>query len=93
MAEAERSTKAQNLILENRKRLSVSGVEEVSGFDETFVRLRTVLGELTVYGEELRVEELSVESGELMVSGNVAALEYGETAPKRRPLSRLFGRG
>ena len=29
--------KAQNIILENRNRLSVSGVEEVGGFDESNV--------------------------------------------------------
>ena len=92
MADAERSTRPQNLILENRKRLTVSGVSEVNGFDETCVQLRTVLGELTVYGEELRVEELSVETGELSVCGNVFAMEYRENPRQRRSLPRLFKR-
>ena len=52
--------KAQNIILENRSRLSVSGVEEVSGFDESIVQMQTELGALTVHGSNLRVETLSV---------------------------------
>ena len=47
---------AQNIILENRRRMSVSGVEEVLAFDERVVEMKTALGELRVQGEELRVE-------------------------------------
>lgn len=61
--------KAQNIILENRNRLSVSGVEEVGGFDESIVEMQTELGALTVHGSNLRVETLSVDSGDLLVVG------------------------
>ena len=79
----------QNLILENRKRLSVSGVEEVLSFDEAEVNMRTALGELIVRGEELKVEKLAVESGELRVTGKIAELTYRETPPTL--WERLFG--
>ena len=88
MAAETKSTKPQNLILENRKRLTVSGVEEVTGFDDTYVQLHTSLGELLVCGEELRVEELSVETGELTVCGTVASLEYRGEPQRRRGLGR-----
>jgi len=91
MAGEERLARPQNLILENRKRLSVSGVEEVSGFDESYVQLRTVLGDLTVRGEGLSVESLSVEAGELCVTGAVASVEYRERVQPRGLLARLLG--
>ncbi len=85
----EAHTRAQNLILENRKRLSVSGVVEVSGFDEDYVRMLTTLGELIVHGEELHVETLSVETGESVITGHISALAY-EEPPRRGLLARLF---
>ena len=91
MAGEERSFKNQNLILESRKHLSVSGVEEVDGFDEGFIRIRTCLGALTVRGQGLRVENLSVESGELSVSGEIAELIYEEPTTRSGLLKRLFG--
>ena len=91
MAEEERSFKNQNLILESRKRLSVSGVEEVDGFDETYVSVRTSLGTLSVRGHDLRVESLSVETGELLITGEIGELLYEETSVRSGWLKRLFG--
>ncbi len=81
--------KIQNIILENRGKLSVSGVEEVLHFDEGTVILRTALGELSVHGEKLRVESLQVENGELSVTGRIGALSYAEESVGL--WERLFG--
>ena len=81
--------KGQNVILENRERLNVSGVEEVIHFDETAVILRTALGELSIHGDKLKVESLQVDNGELFVSGHVCALTYTEESVGW--WERLFG--
>ena len=91
MAGEERSFKNQNLILESRKNLSVSGVEEVDGFDDGYVRMCTCLGALTVRGTGLRVENLSIETGELTVTGEIAEIVYEEQAAGTGWLKRLFG--
>ena len=83
--------KAQNIILENRSRLSVSGVEEVSGFDESIVQMQTELGALTVHGSNLRVETLSVDSGDLLVVGDISDLSYADVPVRRGWWARLFG--
>ena len=41
----------QNLILENREKLSISGVIDVLSFDDQVVMIETELGLLTVKGE------------------------------------------
>lgn len=87
----EGKSKVQNIILENRKRLTVSGVEEVDGFDESFVQLRTALGELTIRGDGLHVEQLSVETGELLVTGQIGEIAYAEPTERRGFFSRLLG--
>ena len=81
-----------NVILENRARLSVSGVEEVESFDETAVVLYTGHGLLTVRGQSLRVDRLSIDGGELCIEGTVDSLEYQDEQPTNNGgfLSRLF---
>ena len=44
----------QNLILENRNKLSISGVKDVMSFDDQVVIMETELGLLTVKGENLK---------------------------------------
>lgn len=43
----------QNLILENREKLTITGVVDVLSFDDQIVIVETQLGLLTVKGEDL----------------------------------------
>lgn len=70
--------KKHSLILEDRKNLSLSGVSDVSGFDEQTVTLETELGELTVKGSNLHINKFSLETGELNLDGNIYSLIYSE---------------
>ena len=71
-----------NCILEDRRTLSVTGVNDVDSFDEQTIVAVTDLGELTIRGEKLHITRLSLEIGELQVEGNIAALSYTDIAPK-----------
>lgn len=66
----------QNLILENRGKLSVSGVNDVLSFDDQVVMIETELGLLTVKGENLRINKLSIDTSEVIVEGNISYLGY-----------------
>ena len=48
----------QNLILENRSKLSISGVLDVLSFDDQVVVVETELGLLTVKGENIRINKI-----------------------------------
>ena len=63
-----------HVILEGRESLSVSGVEEVESFDENTIVMRTCKGTLVVRGEDLHIEKLSLDGGDLKVEGSVDAL-------------------
>jgi len=78
------------LVLDERKNLSVSGVEEVVNFDESQVSVQTVKGILQVRGEGLRVERLEKKAGELTISGLVTELVYEESGPGAGFWGRLF---
>ena len=67
------------LILEDRRALTVSGVSDVDSFDELTVVVYTDLGELTVKGENLHINRLNLESGELMLEGHIQSLVYTDS--------------
>lgn len=71
-----------NLILEERKRLSVSGVTDVDSFDEQTVIAYTVKGEITIKGWDLHVSKLNLEQGELSVDGEISSLTYTDIKGK-----------
>ena len=86
----EESVLRHSLVLEGRKKLSVSGVEEVESFDENTIVMVTALGLLVVRGENLHIEQLSLEGGELKVTGDVDCLSYEDNERPGGFLSRLF---
>ena len=66
----------QNLILENRNKLNISGVLDVLSFDDQIVILETELGLLTVKGENLRINKLSIDTSEVIIEGEIISLTY-----------------
>ena len=61
----------QNLVLENREKLSISGVLDVLSFDDQIVMVETELGLLTIKGENLRINKLSLDTSEVIVEGDI----------------------
>jgi sporulation protein YabP len=70
--------KAHNFILENRGRLLLSGVHEVGSFNDTEVVLYTTQGELRIKGKELQIVKVSVESGDVEVTGRIYGANYSD---------------
>ena len=90
-SERGRPEAAHHLILEDRQRLSVSGVEEVESFDENSIVMYTSRGTLVVRGEELHIEKLSLDGGVRRVDAKVGPLTYEDDGgPRAGFLARLF---
>lgn len=79
------------LSLDERKKLTVSGVGEVVSFEENAVVLRTSRGTLLVRGQDLHLKALSLDGGQVAVDGTVTALIYEEPRREGGFFSRLFG--
>lgn len=83
--------KVQNILLENRQKLLVSGVIDVESFNEQYVIVHTDLGILAIKGEGLHISRLNLDNGELNVEGDILSLEYSESeGSKGGFFSRLF---
>ena len=87
-------TKSQNsnIIVENRKRVNVSGVKDALSFDETSIVLDTELGVLTLKGRDFRINKLNVDVGEFVIEGYVDSMAYsdGYAGEGGGLLSKLF---
>lgn len=74
--------KPHTLLLDNRRLLSLTGVEDVVGFDENTVSLRTADCSLVVKGSDLHICKLSLETGDVVIDGAVSSLQYLASAGK-----------
>lgn len=79
----------QNLVLENREKLSVTGVLDVLSFDDEVVVMETDLGLLNVKGEDLRINKLSIDTSEVVVEGNIFNLFYSEKTIDKKGTSLI----
>lgn len=74
----------QNIVLENREKLNITGVLDVLSFDDQIVILETELGLLTVKGKNLRINKLSLDTSEVTIDGAIYQLAYSEKIVWRR---------
>ena len=81
----------QNLVLENRNKLSISGVKDVLSFDDQVVIMETELGLLTVKGADLKINKLSIDTQEVIVEGEINNLGYSDHS-KKDPDGSLFSK-
>ncbi len=84
--------KNQTLLLDNRERLSVSGVTDVESFNEENIIAVTDLGVLIIRGMNLHINKLNLDSNELVVEGDIFSLEYsdGENTKSKSFFGKMF---
>ena len=85
------SNRDHGIIIDERSKVSMTGVSDVLCFDNNTVVLNTVMGELTIKGEGLKVSNFTAETGDLLIEGKFFAMAYTGEASKKSRLSRLFG--
>lgn len=76
-------TKPQNIIIESRRRMTVSGVVDVENFNEECITMDTELGTLTVKGYDIHINKLSLENGEIVIEGEIYSCEYDDRESAR----------
>ncbi len=86
----ENFSKPHNLVLDNRKKLSVTGVEDVPGFNEETVSAVTTLGNLIIRGSNLHLSKLDLDSGEIDVEGEISSLQYTSLKKNKSFMQRVF---
>ena len=80
------------LTMENRQRIQITGVEDLSSFHDEMIVLLTSAGPMTLFGTGLHIELCHLDEGVLQVEGHLLALEYDEksAASRTNVLGKLF---
>ena len=93
MEEKVRVRRPNRLNMEDRKRIDFTGITDVVSFDPVKVVLESDYGHITIKGDGLHVNRLSIEKGELDIDGRVDSICYSESGMKTKQdsfMSRLL---
>ncbi|MDO4282482.1 MAG: sporulation protein YabP [Clostridia bacterium] len=82
----------QNIVIENREKISISGVIDIHSFDDELVLAQTDLGILTIKGDDLKMNKLNLENNELIVEGKIMAVAYSDISSSKKNgfMNKLF---
>ncbi len=90
MDESRRSV--HKVYLNARKTAVLSGIRDVLSFDAKEVYLETEQGILLIQGDELHVNRLSLEKGEIDVDGRIDSLAYSDKEETGKKAASFLGR-
>ncbi|MGK0468994.1 sporulation protein YabP [Clostridium sp.] len=85
--------KKSSLMLENRNKLNISGIIEVINFNENQILLNTNVGTMIIKGQDLKMNKLDVQNGDVVITGKVDSFVYTSDKSKAKKdsiISRLF---
>lgn len=85
-------TRKHSISMENRKKLTITAVDDVVSFDEDKVIVDTAMGTMTVFGSDFRIHKLNVDDGQLMIEGTIDEIQYSENHKKDQKgfFARMF---
>lgn len=86
-------SKPHNITIEGRERLTITGVRDVASFDDNTVVLETEAGGLTIKGNNLHINRLSVDDGNLFIEGYIISCVYNDKIDVKKTgsfLSSIF---
>ncbi len=82
----------QNIVLENREKLSLTGIKDVFSFDDQIIIIETELGLLTIKGSNLKINKLSIDTSDFIVDGKIDSLIYSNSNISNKKESSLFSK-
>ncbi|MDR3178956.1 MAG: sporulation protein YabP [Oscillospiraceae bacterium] len=82
MTEPKTLSKPHTLVLENKKKLQLTGITDVGNFNEYSITIYIDDGELCIKGENLHIESISLEKGEASLNGQITSVSYVEIEPR-----------
>lgn len=92
MMEERITSRQHKVILTDRTSGVLNGVLDILSFDINEILLETEQGMLMIKGKDLHVNRLTLEKGELDITGRIDSLLYSDMAQKNKGNESLFGK-
>ena len=80
-------------VIEERKTLALTCIENIVSFDESFLLLDSRASLVSVEGEGLQILKMDVDSGEVIIVGKINALSYADKKKGVKRLGSIFRGG
>lgn len=91
MTENKIKFKNQNINIEDRKKMSITGVEQVESFNDNTIILTTINGGMAIKGEGLNISKLNLEDGNVKIEGKINGVNYSSRdLSSKNILDKLF---
>ena len=87
---SESSALLHDVIIEKREKITMTGIRDVESYDEETVSAKSECGDITVRGHNLKISRLSVESGDMVVDGEIDSVVYSKGKQEGSFFSRVF---
>lgn len=88
-------THMHKVTMTNRRTCNITGVNDVLSFDIHEILLETEQGMMMIKGDELHVNRLTLDKGEVDIDGKIDSITYSDVSNSGRKndslLSKLFG--
>lgn len=87
------AARPHSVTLRDRKHLYITGVDEITSFDETCVSLDVADAQLNIEGSGMKIDAFSNENGDVTITGWIDSVVYvgKANAPGRRGIfKRMF---
>lgn len=92
MSENKISFKNQNVFIEDRNKVTITGVEQVESFNDNTIILNTIKGGMTIKGEGLNVGKLNLDEGNVKIDGIINGILYNDkdSSQKGNIIGKIF---
>ncbi len=92
MSENRISFKNQNILIEDRNRVNITGVEQVESFNDNTIVLKTVKGGMVIKGEGLNIGKLNLDDGNVKIDGIINGILYNDkdSSQKGNIIGKIF---
>ena len=94
MEDSKKINSFQNIVLENREKLNITGILDVFSFDDQIIIVETELGLLTIKGTDLKINKLSIDTSDFVVDGKINSLMFSDSdvsiKKNKNILSKIF---
>lgn len=76
--------KNQNILIEDRAKMTITGVKQVESFNDNTIVLTTIKGGLMIKGENLNVGKLNIDNGNIKIEGTINGVTYSAKASSQK---------
>ncbi len=86
----QQASKTQELIMNNREKINLNGVQEVLSYDNNIINLKTNYGFMEINGTDLKLSHLELTTNDIIIKGIINEIRYLEKEKGKNFFKKIF---